>query len=71
MRMYDDLFSQLEQPVAQLLLSRENLNKRHHYTNALNTLQGLLDMGVIPIINENDTVAVEGGITRKSVKMLR
>ena len=59
MRMYDDLFSQLDQPVAQVLLSRENINRRHHYTNASNTLEGLLKMGVVPIVNENDTVAVE------------
>ena len=59
MRLYDDLFSQLQQPVAQVLLSRENLSKRHHYTNALHTFTELLDMRVVPIVNENDTVAVE------------
>ena len=59
MRLYDDLFSQLQQPIAQVLLSRENLNKRHHYTNAHNTFSALLDMRVVPIVNENDTVAVE------------
>ena len=59
MRIYDDLFSQLQQPIAQVLLSRENLNKRHHYTNAHNTFTQLLDMRVVPIVNENDTVAVE------------
>ena len=59
MRLYDDLFSQLQQPIAQVLLSRENLNKRHHYTNAFNTFSQLLDMRVVPIVNENDTVAVE------------
>ena len=59
MRLYDDLFSQLQQPIAQVLLSRENLNKRHHYTNAYNTFSQLLDMRVVPIVNENDTVAVE------------
>ena len=59
MRIYDDLFSQLQQPIAQVLLSRENLGKRHHYTNAFNTFTALLDMRVVPIVNENDTVAVE------------
>lgn len=39
-----------------MLLSRENLGKRHHYTNALNTFRELLRLGVIPIVNENDTV---------------
>ena len=59
MRIYDDLFSQLQQPIAQVLLSRENLNQRHHYVNAFNTFTALLDMRVVPIVNENDTVAVE------------
>ena len=59
MRIYDDLFSQLQQPIAQVLLSRENLSKRHHYLNAFNTFTALLDMGCVPIVNENDTVAVE------------
>ena len=40
----------------QVLLSRENLGKRSHYTNALNTFRELLRLGVIPIVNENDTV---------------
>ena len=42
-----------------MLLSRENLSKRHHYLNAFNTFTALLDMGCVPIVNENDTVAVE------------
>jgi glutamate 5-kinase len=59
MRIYDDMFSHFEQPIAQVLLSRENLNKRHHYENALNTFNKLLEMQIVPIVNENDTVAVE------------
>ena len=59
MRIYDDLFSQLQQPIAQVLLTRENLRARHHYVNAFNTFTALLDMRVLPIVNENDTVAVE------------
>lgn len=43
----------------QVLLSRENLSKKHHYTNALNTFGELLRMRIVPIVNENDTVAVE------------
>mgnify|MGYP001121640992 CR=1 FL=1 len=42
----------------QVLLSRENLGKRVHYTNALNTFRELLRLGVVPIVNENDTVRV-------------
>ena len=46
-------------PTAQVLLTREDLQNRHRYLNAKNTLNRLLEKGVIPIINENDTVAVE------------
>ncbi len=59
MRIYDDFFSHFQQPVAQVLLTRANLIERQHYVNVSNTFQELLDMGVIPIVNENDTVAVE------------
>lgn len=59
MRVYDDFFTHLAQPIAQVLLSRENLSKHHHYHNALNTFNELLSLGVVPIVNENDTVAVE------------
>jgi glutamate 5-kinase len=59
MRVYDDLFSAMSQPIAQVLLTRDNLRQRHHYVNALNTLTELLRLGVVPIINENDTVAID------------
>jgi glutamate 5-kinase len=58
-RIYDDLFSSLGQPIAQVLLTRRDLVERSSYVNAYNTFQALLDLGVIPIVNENDTVAVE------------
>ncbi len=44
---------------AQILLTRVDLAKRERYTNARNTLEALLQKGVVPIVNENDTVAVE------------
>lgn len=59
MRMYDDLFSLLGQPIAQVLLSRENLSQQHHYLNSMNTFLELIKLGVVPIVNENDTVAVQ------------
>jgi len=59
MRVYDDLFATLEQPIAQVLLSRSDLVDRHRYINAYNTFAELLRWGVIPIVNENDTVATE------------
>jgi len=59
MRVYDDLFTTLQQPIAQVLLTRSDLVQRSRYLNAYNTFQELLGLGVIPIVNENDTVAVE------------
>jgi glutamate 5-kinase len=59
MRIYDDLFSSLQQPIAQVLLTRRELMERSSYVNAHNTFQALLELGVIPIVNENDTVAID------------
>ncbi|MBF2064662.1 MAG: glutamate 5-kinase [Calothrix sp. C42_A2020_038] len=59
MRVYDDLFTTLQQPIAQVLLTRSDLVQRSRYLNVYNTFQELLELGVIPIVNENDTVAVE------------
>ncbi len=58
-RVYDDLFSNLGQAIAQILLTRQDLISRSCYVNANNTIQALFDLGVIPIVNENDTVATE------------
>lgn len=59
MRVYDDLFDTLQQPIAQVLLTRHDLVSRNRYLNVLNTFGELLELGVIPIVNENDTVAVD------------
>ncbi len=59
MRVYDDLFREHRQPVAQILLTRSDLDRRSSYINAYNTFQELLRLGVMPIVNENDTVAVD------------
>jgi glutamate 5-kinase len=59
MRIYDDLFSNLQQAIAQILLTRRELIERNTYVNVVNTFRELLDLGVIPIVNENDTVAVD------------
>jgi glutamate 5-kinase len=58
MSLWDQLFSHMRQPVAQILLTRNDIADRTQYLNAQNTFFQLLDMGVIPIVNENDTVAV-------------
>ncbi|MBW4594014.1 MAG: glutamate 5-kinase [Brasilonema angustatum HA4187-MV1] len=58
-RVYDDLFTTLQQPIAQVLLTRNDLVERSRYLNVYNTFRELLELGVIPVVNENDTVAVE------------
>jgi len=52
-------FSNFSQPIAQVLLSRSDLTERYQYINACNTFNELLNMGVIPIVNENDTICNE------------
>ena len=59
MGIYADLFGLYSIDVAQILLTRLDLTDRRRYLNARNTLEALLAQGVIPIINENDTVATE------------
>ena len=59
MRIYDDLFTTLNQPIAQVLLTRSDLVQRSRYLNAYNTFRELLGLGVIPVVNENDTVAID------------
>lgn len=56
--LWDQLFGNLEQPIAQVLLTRNDIADRTQYQNAQNTFIELLSMGVIPIVNENDTLAV-------------
>ncbi|KAK4448602.1 glutamate 5-kinase [Podospora aff. communis PSN243] len=58
MSLWDSLFTHLRQPIAQILLTRNDIADRSRYLNAQNTIHELLDMGVIPIVNENDTLAV-------------
>jgi glutamate 5-kinase len=56
---YERSFKEHRKKVAQVLLTRDDLADRKMYINAKNTLSTLLSYGVIPIINENDTVAVD------------
>jgi len=56
---YEKTFAVHGLKVAQVLLTREDLSNRTRFLNARNTIQTLLDYGVIPIINENDTVSVD------------
>ncbi len=59
MQIYEKLFSEYSKTVAQVLLSRGDMDERIRYLNATNALLAMLKMNVIPIINENDTVGVE------------
>lgn len=56
---YERAFGEHGRKVAQVLLTREDLANRTRFLNARNTLHTLLEHGVIPVINENDTVAVD------------
>ena len=59
MRAYKDALRPAGITVAQVLLTRDDLANRRRYLNARNTLMTLLEYGVVPIINENDTVVVD------------
>jgi len=56
---YERAFAAHDRLVAQVLLTHADLADRRRYLNARHTLRTLLDLGVVPIVNENDTVAVE------------
>ncbi|WP_456402771.1 glutamate 5-kinase [Persephonella sp.] len=59
MQIYDKIFSKNNLIIGQVLLTIEGLQERRRYLLAQNTLNQLIEMDVIPIINENDTVGVE------------
>ena len=59
MRIYQDLFDIFEITAAQILLTRDDLSHRVRYLNARDTLDTLIEQRIIPIVNENDTIATE------------
>ena len=59
LHLYEKLFGEYGKTVAQVLLTRDDLDDRMRYLNATNALLAILAMDVIPIINENDTVVVD------------
>ncbi len=59
MQSYDQLFAARDIVVAQTLLTKRDLSDRVGYLNARNTLLALLELRAVPIVNENDVVAVE------------
>ena len=59
MKEYEQVFSDHDRTAAQVLLTAKDLDDRAGYLNVRNTLLSLLDIGIIPIVNENDTVSVD------------
>ena len=56
---YESCFKKHQLHTAQILLTHDDLSSRQRYLNARSTLRTLLDMGVIPVVNENDTVVTD------------
>lgn len=56
---YESCFQQHDIHTAQVLLTHEDLSDRQRYLNARSTLRSLLDLGVVPVVNENDTVVTD------------
>jgi glutamate 5-kinase len=59
MQAYTEAFASHRITVGQVLLTVDDVTRRTHYRNAYRTLRRLLDLGAVPIVNENDTVATE------------
>src|SRR3989339_1753106 len=59
MRQYEKAFEKYGITTAQVLLTRDAIENRERYLNVRNTMTTLLNEGVIPIVNENDTVAID------------
>ena len=56
---YESQFQEFGRNTAQILLDHDDISNRERYLNVRNTLQELIKLGVIPVINENDTVATD------------
>ena len=59
MHVYDDMFAKYSVTVGQILLTKTIINNPSHCENFKNTIESLVGMGVIPIVNENDTIAID------------
>jgi glutamate 5-kinase len=59
MHVYDDMFAKYSITVAQILLTKAIINNPSHCENFMNTVEKLVNMDVIPIVNENDTIAID------------
>lgn len=56
---YRESFFLCDERIAQILLTADDMGDRRRFLNARNTIETLLEMGIVPVINENDTVAVD------------
>ena len=56
---YDKLFGEYHHTVAQLLITRDDTANEKRHSNFINTLNRLLELGTLPVINENDTIATD------------
>ena len=59
MHIYDDMFEKYSVTVAQILLTKTIINNPSHCENFKNTVESLVGMGVIPIVNENDSISID------------
>lgn len=59
MHVYDDMFEKYSVTVAQILLTKTIINNPNHCENFKNTIETLVSMGVIPIVNENDSISID------------
>lgn len=59
MNLYSEVFERHEKKVAQILLTRDDMEDRRRFLNARYTLDKLYELGIVPIINENDTVTID------------
>src|SRR5690606_14221360 len=58
-RAWESSFARCDQQTAQILVTHDDLSDRKRYLNARSTLRTLIDLGVVPVINENDTVVTD------------
>lgn len=59
MHVYDDMFEKYSVTVAQILLTKTIIDNPNHCSNLKNTIETLVGMGVIPIVNENDSISID------------
>ena len=59
MKRYFELFIEYDVVCAQVLATKEDFSEGEHYQNMINCFEGLLEEGVVPVVNENDVVSLE------------